>query len=392
MPLSGIRVIDLSRILSGPFCTMLLGDMGAEVIKIEPPGEGDPLRGQGYIKNGLSWYYACCNRNKKSLTLNLYSQEGKQILASLIRKSDVVVDNFRPGVMDKMGFGYARLKELRPDIVYCGITGFGASGPYRDRPAFDFIIQAMSGLMSVNGKEGEEPLRVAPPISDLVTGLYGAFGIAAALFNRARTGQGQEIQTALLDGLISFFAFMTSNYLASGQLPVRTGNDHAIVSPYGTFRASDGDLAIAPSNDKVYEKLINALGLSELKDHPDFATNDLRMANRARINAIVQEKIGAHDRAYWVEHLNKAGVPCSPIMNLREVFADPQVLHQQMVLDVEHPGHGTVQLMGFPLKFGATPCQVRRPAPALGEHNEEVLKLVDLDDRAIADLKARGVI
>jgi crotonobetainyl-CoA:carnitine CoA-transferase CaiB-like acyl-CoA transferase len=371
---------------------MLLGDMGAEVIKIEPPGEGDPLRGQGFIKNGLSWYYACCNRNKKSLTLDLYSKEGKEILASLIKTSDVVVDNFRPGVMEKMGFGYEQLKALRPDIVYCGITGFGVSGPYRDRPAFDFIIQAMSGLMSVNGREGEEPLRVAPPISDLVTGLYAAFGIAAALFNRARTGQGQQIQTALLDGLISFFAFMTSNFLASGKLPVRTGNDHAIVSPYGTFRASDGDLAMAPSNDKVYEKLLNALELTDLKDHPDFATNDLRMANRAKINAIVQEKIGAHDRAYWVEHLNKAGVPCSPIMNLREVFEDPQVRHQQMVLDVEHPGHGTVQLMGFPLKFGTTPCQVRRPAPALGEHNEEILGTLGLDDEAIAGLKSRGVI
>ena len=392
MPLSGIRVIDLSRILSGPFCTMLLGDMGAEVIKIEPPDEGDPLRGQGFIRNGLSWYYACCNRNKKSLTLDLYSEEGKQILASLIQKSDVVVDNFRPGVMEKMGFGYARLKALKPDIVYCGITGFGASGPYRDRPAFDFIIQAMSGLMSVNGKEGEEPMRVAPPISDLVTGLYAAFGIAAALFNRARTGQGQEIQTALLDGMISIFAFMSSNYLASGQLPVRTGNDHAIVSPYGLFKASDGDLAIAPSNDKVYEKLVNALGLGELKDHPDFATNDLRMANRAAINAIVQEKIGSQSRAHWVEHLNRAGVPCSPIMDLGDVFRDPQVLHQEMVLDVEHPGHGTVQLTGFPLKFGATPCQVRRPAPRLGEHNREILRGLGIDDEAIRVLEEKGVL
>jgi crotonobetainyl-CoA:carnitine CoA-transferase CaiB-like acyl-CoA transferase len=385
-------VIDLSRILSGPFCTMMLGDMGAEVIKIEPPDEGDPLRGQGFIKDGLSWYYACCNRNKKSLTLNLYAKEGKEILASLIRKSDVVVDNFRPGVMEKMGFGYAQLKALKPDIIYCGITGFGVSGPYKDRPAFDFIIQAMSGLMSLNGKEGEEPIRVGVPISDLITGLYAAYGITAALHHRDQTGEGQEIQTALLDGLISFFAYMSSNYLASGQVPVRTGNSHPIVSPYDVFRAKDGDLAIAPSNDKVYEKLINALGLNHLKDHPDFATNDQRMVNREKINAIIEEKIGTRNCAYWVDYLNQAGVPCSTIMNLREVFTDPQVLHQEMLLEIEHPGHGMVKLTGFPLKLGATPCQVRHPAPRLGEHTREILESLNLDAEAVKGLKEKNIV
>jgi crotonobetainyl-CoA:carnitine CoA-transferase CaiB-like acyl-CoA transferase len=218
---------------------MVLADMGAEVIKIEPPGEGDPLRTQGVVKDGLSWYYASFNRNKKSLTLDLYSKEGKEILGSLIRQSDVVVDNFRPGVMQKMGFGYDRLKELKPDIIYCGITGFGATGPYKDRPAFDFIIQAMSGFMSLNNKEGQEPIRASTPISDLIAGLYAALGILGALYHRKETGQGQEIQTSLMDGLISFLGYLSANFLATDQLPLRTGNDHPIVAPYGIFKAAE---------------------------------------------------------------------------------------------------------------------------------------------------------
>lgn len=392
MPLTGIKVVDLTRILAGPFCTMILGDMGAEVVKIEPPGEGDPLRGQGAIKDGLSWYYTSFNRNKKSITIDLYSEEGKEILASLIRQSDVVVDNFRPGVMTKMGFSYKRLQELKPGIIYCGITGFGATGPYKDRPAFDFIIQAMSGFMSLNNKEGAEPMRVAPPISDLIAGLYAAFGIVVALYNRVKTGKGEEVQTSLMDGLISFFGFMSSNFLATGELPLRTGNDHPIVAPYGIFKATDGDLAIAPSNEQVYQKFLVALGLTHLNDDPDFATNDQRMINRERINATVQEKIGTRTRDYWVDYFNRAGIPCGIIMNLKEVFQDPQVLHQEMVLEVEHPGHGKVRMTGFPVKVGSTPCKLRLPAPRLGEHTEEILKSLNFNQESIKKLRENGVI
>ena len=392
MPLTGIKVVDLTRILAGPFCTMLLGDMGADVIKIEPPGEGDPLRTQGAIKDGLSWYFASFNRNKKSLTLDLYSKEGKEILASLIRQSDVVVDNFRPGVMEKMGFPYTRLKELKPDIIYCDITGFGTTGPYKDRPAFDFIIQAMSGFMSLNNKEGAEPMRVAPPISDLIAGLYAAFGIVATLYYKVKTGKGEEVQTSLMDGLISFFGFMSSNFLATGELPLRTGNDHPIVAPYGIFKATDGDLAIAPSNEQVYQKFLVALGLTHLNDDPDFATNDQRMINRERINAIVQEKIGTRTHDYWVDYLNRAGIPCGIIMNLKEVFQDPQVLHQEMVLEVEHPGHGKVRMTGFPVKVGSTPCKLRLPAPRLGEHTDEILKNLNFNQESIKKLREYGVI
>ncbi len=392
MPLTGIRVVDLTRIIAGPFCTQMLGDMGAEVIKIEPPKDGDPLRAQGVIRDGLSWYYASNNRNKKSLAVNLYSAEGKTILTQLIKTSDVVVENFRPGVMEKMGFGYSHLKELKPDIIYCGITGFGKSGPYKDRPAFDFIAQAMSGFMSVNGNEDDEPLRAGIPISDLVAGLYASFGIMSALLHRFRTGEGQEVQSSLVDGLISMLSYMASNYLANGRIPVRTGNDHPLVAPYGIFRCSDGEVAIAPSNDNVYFKFLSALGLDHLKDVPEFITNDLRMTNRKQIKAAIQNGISKKTKSYWIDYLNKAGVPCGTAMTLPEVFEDPQVQHQEMVIEVPHPGHGIVKMLGFPVKLSKTPCRVFAPAPNLGEHTIEVLREIGYDDRAIEDLKNKKVI
>ena len=241
--------------------------------------------------------------------------------------------------MEEMGFGYSHLQQLKPDIIYCSITGFGKSGPYKDRPAVDFIAQAMSGFMSVNGKEGEEPLRAGIPISDMVAGLYAAFGIMGALAHRAKTGQGQEVQSSLVDGLVSMLSFMASNYLASGRLPVRTGNDHPLVAPYGMFRCSDGEVAIAPSNDQMYSKFLSALGLEHLQHVTEFATNELRMANKEKIRAVIQEVIERKPKSHWIEHLNKAGVPCGTVMNLAEVFADEQVRHQEMVLDVSHPGN-----------------------------------------------------
>ena len=392
MPLTGLRVIDLSRIIAGPFCAQLLGDMGAEVIKIEPPNKGDPVRAQGAIKDGMSWYYAFYNRNKKSLTLNFRSAEGKAILSDLIRTCDVVVENFRPGVMEEMGFGYSHLQQLKPDIIYCSITGFGNSGPYKDRPAVDFIAQAMSGFMSVNGNEGEETLRAGIPISDMVAGLYAAFGIMGALAHRAKTGQGQEVQSSLVDGLVSMLSFMASNYLASGRLPVRPGNDHPLVAPYGLFRCSDGEVAIAPSNDYMYSKFLSALGLEHLQHVAEFATNELRMANKEKIRAVIQEVIERKPKSHWIEHLNKAGVPCGTVMNLAEVFADEQVRHQEMVLDVSHPGNRVVKLLGFPVKLSRTPCRVARHAPDLGEHTDEILSAMGMPREKIDELRHLGVV
>jgi crotonobetainyl-CoA:carnitine CoA-transferase CaiB-like acyl-CoA transferase len=327
-PLTGVRVLDLTRFLAGPFCTMLLADMGADVLKVEPPRGGDPLREQGARREGLSWYYAAYNRNKRSLTLDARAPESREVLRRLVAKSDVVVENFRPGVMAKMGLDYPRLAKIRPGIIHCAITGYGADGPYADRPAFDFITQAVSGLMSVNGAEGTEPLRVGIPISDLVSGLYAALAVTAALRRRDLTGEGESVQTALNDGLVSLLSYMSANYLATGEVPQRTGNDHPIVAPYGLFEASDGPLALAPSNEAIYQRLLEALELTELRTDPDFATNDRRLANRERINARVQERIGTRPRAHWLEALNRAGVPAGVPQRMDEVFEDPQVLHQ----------------------------------------------------------------
>jgi len=373
MHLQGVRVVDLTRILSGPFCTLLLADMGAEVIKVEPPG-GDPLRAQGVIVEGLSWYFAAFNRNKRSVVLNLRSAVGKEALHRLIATADVVVDNFRPGVMADLGLDWPQLSVLRPGIIHTSVTGFGERGPYADRPAFDFIAQAMSGFMSCNGTLETGPMRSGAPISDLVAGLYAALGTVAALYQRTQTGQGERVGVAMVDGLLSLGAFLNTNFLATGQLPVPTGNDHALVAPYGLFTAQDGEIAIAPSNDGVYVKFLQVLELEALLDHPDFRTNDLRVQHRTTINALINARIAQAPKAYWIETLNAAGVPCGVVMNLADVFADPQTLSQEMVMTVPHPGHGAVKMTGFPLKFHEAPCTVRYLVPELGVHTTTVLR------------------
>lgn len=372
MPLTGVRVLDLTRVLSGPFCTALLGDMGADVIKVEAP-EGDSVRNQGAVKDGLSWYFAQFNRNKRSIVLDLRKDDAKATLARLIERADVLVENFRPGVLDRLGFDDARLKTLRPGLVLCSINGFGSTGPYRDRPAFDFIAQAMSGFMSVNGGPDDPPLRSGLPISDLIAGLYAALAIAAAVPAAKATGQGQRVEVSLTNGLVSLLSYIATNYFSTGQAPARSGNDHPIAAPYGLFPTRDGQIALAPADNAFFGRLVDALGEPDLKTDPMYATQTARVANRERINAIVGGKLAANTTAWWVETLNKAGVPCGPVNSVAEVFQDPQILQQQMVLDVEHPGHGLIRMLGFPMKFAATPCQVRRPAPRLGEHTAEIM-------------------
>jgi crotonobetainyl-CoA:carnitine CoA-transferase CaiB-like acyl-CoA transferase len=392
MPLSGIRVLDLTRIISGPYCTSILADMGAEVIKIETPGEGDPVRHQGVIKNGLSWYFANYNRNKRSVTLDLYSQEGKDILRRLIPKCDVVIENYRPGIMDKMGFGDDALKALRPDIIHCSINGFGTSGPYRDRPAFDFIAQAMSGFMSLNGGENDPPMRAGPPISDLVAGMNGALGVLAALLRRERTGRGDSISVSLMSSKRGLLRFQAANHIASGELPPRTGNDHGIVAPYGLFETADGQVAIAPSNDAMYEKFLDALELQSLRSHPDFQANADRMLNRESIKAAIEARTRQESSRYWIERLNRYGVPCGQVLNLRDVFDDPQVADQEMAIDVPHPDGQQVRMLGFPIKFAESPCLARAPAPSLGADTEDVLRELGLPESRIQELRAKGAV
>jgi len=387
MQLDGIRVLDLTRILSGPFASMFLADMGAEVIKVEDPAMGDPVRHQGAAVNGYSLYFANFNRNKRSLTLDLRHPEASALLRQLVQRCDVVLNNFRPGVMDDMGLSWAALQQLKPDIISCHVTGFGLDGPYAQRPSFDFIAQAMSGFMSVNGFADGPPMRAAPPISDLVAGSYAAMGVLAALVRRERTGQGEEVTTSLTDSMTSMLAFLATNYFANGQLPQRTGNDHALASPYGLFEASDGQIAIAPSNDSFYFKLLAALDLQHLKDRPEFANNTLRFEHRSAINGEINARTRLMPVAHWIDVINRAGVPCGRVLNVAEVFADPQTQHQQMRVTIDHPEHGALDVLGFPIKFTQAPCTMHRPPPALGGDTDAILEELGLGPAQIDHLR-----
>ena len=387
MQLDGIRVLDLTRILSGPFASMFLADMGAEVIKVEDPAMGDPVRHQGAAVNGYSLYFANFNRNKRSLTLDLRHPEAAAVLRQLVQRCDVVLNNFRPGVMDDMGLSWAELQRIKPDIISCHVTGFGLDGPYAQRPSFDFIAQAMSGFMSVNGFADGPPMRAAPPISDLIAGSYAAMGVLAALVRRGRTGQGEEVTTSLTDSMTSMLAFLATNYFANGQLPQRTGNDHALASPYGLFEASDGQIAVAPSNDSFYFKLLAALDLQHLKDRPEFANNSLRFEHRSAINGEINARTRLMPVAHWIDVINRAGVPCGRVLNMAEVFADPQTQHQQMRVTIDHPVHGALDVLGFPIKFTQAPCTMHRPPPALGGDTDAILEELGLGSAQIGHLR-----
>lgn len=377
LPLSGYRIIDLTRVLSGPFMTQILGDLGADVIKVEAPA-GDTVRRQGDGKNGYSWYFANFNRNKRSIVLDLKTTEGKAALEALIASADGLAENFRPGVMDRLGFGAERLAELRPGLVTCSVTGFGSDGPYKGRPAFDFIAQAMSGFMSANGRETDPPLRSGLPISDLVTGMYGALGMTAALLRRERGGGGEHLDVSLTNSMISLLAYLASNYFATGKVTPRSGNDHPIAAPYGLFETADHPIAVAPNDDVFFGRLMDALDLGHLKAEPEFASNHLRVANRDRLNAYVLAKLATAGAAHWVETLNEAGVPCCRVNDVAGVFDDPQVQSQNMAMNIAHPKHGDMTVLGFPMKFREAPCLVRTHPPDLGEHTDDLLAEIGL--------------
>lgn len=392
LPLSGVRVVDLTRILSGPFCSMILGDLGAEVIKIESPKGGDPVRGQGHIRDGLSWYFAGFNRNKRSVALDLRNPAGLAVLERLLAEADILTENYRPGVLDEMGLTAERLAAINPDLIVVSVNGYGSTGPYADRPAFDFIAQAMSGYMATNGTPGTGPLRTGPPLTDLIAGLYAALGAVAALRGRERGGPAQRVEASMMMSIISMMAYMSSGALATGRDPVPTGNDHPIVAPYGLFRASDGDIAVSPSTDVFVARFLKEIGLSHLLDDPRFSLNASRVENRAALNALVNEAVGRETQAHWIERLNAAGVPCGKVQSVTEALADPQVAAQEMVLEVPHPGHGMVKMTGFPVKFSETPLAVRHPVPDLGAQTGDVLAEAGYSADEIAALRAAGVI
>ncbi len=393
-PLAGFRILDLSRVLAGPFCTMLLGDLGAEVIKIERPGTGDDTRAWGPpFVSGESAYYLCANRNKKSLTVNLKSAAGQEIIRRLAHVSDVLVENFKVGELAQLGLGYDHLKALNPGLVYCSITGYGQTGPDSDLPGYDFIIQGRGGVMSITGEPAGEPMKVGVAIADITAGLFAANAIQAALLARVRTGRGQAIDIALLDTQVAWLANVASNYLVSGQRPGRFGNAHPTIVPYQSFHAREGFFCLAVGNDGQWQKLCRLLGRPELAVDPRFATNPARVQHRDVLIPMLQEVFVTQDSAFWLREIAAAGIPCGPVQTIDQVFADPQVLARDMVWTVPHPAVGEVRLTGSPLKLSETPVAYRTHPPLLGEHTDEVLTaLLGYAPEEVARLRAEGAV
>ena len=373
--LSGIKVIDLTRVLSGPFCTMLLADMGAEVIKIEPP-KGDNVRNQGDMVDGYSSYFAQFNRNKKSVILDLYVETEKDILKSLLSDADVVVENFKAGVFDKMGFDYDTLKSINPKLISASVNGFGSKGEMSDRPAFDFIAQALSGFMSLNGTEETGPMRAAMPISDLVAGLYCAFGIVCALQSRNKTSKGQKVEASLTSGLISMMAYLSSESFVKGKAPKKSGNNHPILAPYGIFKTSDGEIAVAPASDKFCSIFLECIDLITLLENELYKNNSNRMKNRDSLNEIVNERMISETSDFWIKKLNKAGCPAAKIVSLPEALNSQLIQDNEMVISSNGPEGRQIKMTGFPVKLSDTPSQLYRSPPLLGEHTNEILKTI----------------
>ncbi|MCF6096458.1 CoA transferase [Thermovorax subterraneus] len=392
-PLEGFKVLDLSRVLAGPFATMILGDLGAEIIKIEIPGVGDDSRSFGpFIKNE-SAYFMSINRNKKSITLNLKKKEGIEILKKLVEKCDVLVENFRPGTMEKLGIGYDELKKINPRIIYAACSGFGHTGPYSQRPAYDVIVQGMGGIMSITGQPGGPPTRVGASIGDITAALFLAIGILAALNVREKTGLGQKVDVAMLDCQVAILENAIARYFVTGKSPQPIGNRHPSITPFSSFKTKDGFVIIAVGNDNLWAKFCNVVGRPELIDDERFKTNPDRTKNWEELESILNEIFSEKTTDEWLEILEKAGIPCGPINNIERVVNDPQVKAREMLVELEHPVAGRMKVPGIPIKFSETPGKVESPAPLLGQHTEEVLKeMLGFTEEQIETLRANEVI
>jgi crotonobetainyl-CoA:carnitine CoA-transferase CaiB-like acyl-CoA transferase len=391
--LAGIRVLDLTRVLAGPYCTMFLGDLGAEVVKVEQPGVGDDTRGWGPpFSGGESAYFLCINRNKKSITIDLKSKEGVALIRQLSERADVLIENFRPGAMDRLGLGEKELRAANPKLIYASLSGFGADGPMSDVPGYDLIVQAWGGLMSITGMPDGEPTKVGVAIIDLVAGLMLGKAIAAALFAREKHGVGQKIDTSLLEAEVAALINAGSNYLIGGKVPGRWGNAHPTIVPYQSFPTADGFLVLGVASETIWRRFCPAIGRTELADDARFAKNANRVENRAALISILAELFRTRDTATWLGLLNDAEVPCAPVQTIDQVFNAPQVRHREMLVTVDHPTAGTVSMAGIPVKFSATPASVRLPPPLLGQHTEEVLaSWLGMGDKEIAELKRKSV-
>ncbi len=393
-PLSGVRVLDLSRVLAGPYCSMMLGDLGADVIKVERPGVGDETREWGPPEaGGEAAYYLCVNRNKRSITIDLKQPEGQEIVKKLAERSDILLENYKVGTLQRFGLGYNDIKKINPGIIYCSITGFGQYGPYKDRPGYDFIIQGMGGIMSITGEPDGPPMKVGVAIVDITAGLFACSAILAALYNREKTGKGQYIDIALLDSVVAWLANVGSNYLVSGEIPKRYGNAHPNIVPYEPFKTKDGTyIALGVGNDRQWQEFCKIAGLEDIADDPRFATNPQRVIHREELIPIIAKKMLERTSEEWLSELEKHKIPCGPINTLDKVFSDPQVKAREMVVEVPHPTAGSVKLVASPMKLSDTPCRVDRHPPLLGEHTEEVLHELGYLDDDIRALREKGVI
>lgn len=391
-PLGGVRVLDLTRALSGPFCTMILGDLGADVIKVEPP-DGDMMRQWGPYDRTESVYYLTGNRNKRAIAINFRSKEGLELIKSLAKECDVLVENFKPGSMDAMGLNYEKLAEINPRLIYMSITGFGRDGPNSDQPGFDQIAQGYSGLMSVTGSEESGPLRVGVAIGDQTTGMWAAIGVLAALAKREKTGVGHRIDTSLMASLVGLLSVQGQRFLSLGETPGLAGNNHPVVSPCGVFQTKDGPINIAANTTNMWVSLCNILELNELVSDARFIDNASRAVNRDELKNLIEKKLAMFDRQHWTNLFNKAGVPAGPINNMAEVFSDDQVLHCKLVEEVKHPVLGPLKLVGIPIQFDQQKGNsIKRAPPLLGEHTAEILKEFGWSTSDIDALEGRSVV
>jgi CoA:oxalate CoA-transferase len=389
-----IRVLDLTRALAGPYCTMMLGDMGAEVIKVESPDGGDDSRtwAPPYIGKE-SAYYLSCNRNKKSITLNLRSEPAKKVLKDLIKASDVVVENFRPGVMKKMGFSYEDIKAINARAIFCSITGFGSKGPDSQKPGFDLIAQGMSGFMSFTGEVGGGPIKVGVAIADINSGMFAAYGILLALYHREKTGEGQMVETSLFETMVAQLTFQAGRFFATGKAPKPEGNRHPLIAPYESFLCKDGHINIAAANDSLFSKLCGAIGLSECLQDPRFQNNGLRVKNRQDLIAIIERKTKDYKLRDLQKILDVAGIPNGPIWSVDKTLTAEQTYALKMVKEVEHPTCGKIKVTGVPVKLSQTPGAVDLPPPTLGQHTEEILiGILGYSQGEVENLRKEGAI
>ncbi|MDY6826762.1 MAG: CoA transferase [Bacillota bacterium] len=392
-PLSGIKIVDLSRFIAGPYCTMKLGDMGAEVIKVETPGRGDDSRALGppFI-NGESAYYLSFNRNKKSITVNMREKEGLEIIRQLIAGADVFVENFRVGITEKMGLSYEDVKKIKNDIIYCSITGYGHNSPYREKPSFDVIIQGEAGLMSITGFPDGPPQRVGVAIADILGGFHAVEGILLALLVHEKTGEGQFIDVSLMDSIIAILTYQAGHYLATGEAPQRVGNRHPMITPYESFETADGYVIFAIGNQRLWKNFVRALGREDLNEDRRFADMKARNQHPAELKSIIEKITRKKTTEEWVALMEKAGVPCGRIRTLDQVLTDPHIRAREMLIEKEHPNAGNIKLIGLPTKLSMTPGEIILPPPLLGQHTGEILTQLGYSDDRIKELQEKGIV